>query len=377
MSRFGLAGQYGRWASSSSAPPVGAVIPADSLIMYNGTDPGLSDWARYTTADGYYLKGTTTQGSIGTTAAATASGSVIVTLTSAGTHTGTANLNYTTGPNAGSVLPGQQNTAGSHTHSFVKSSISNSIRPYNTSITLLRATTDLTSFPSGTIHISPTNSGGWTEKLASTSTRYLQGGNGVTDGNPITTSVGGTSTTGGSHSHTTANRGTGGTTNPPQGIYKLGSTQGSHTHTISSILTVSSIRSKLLKLWLTASASIITTDLVLMYVGTLSSLPSNWKLCDGTNGTIDMTDYFLGYSNSSVTAWDTSTALSGSLSGTTISTNAWSHYHYSSDSTAASRYELFAHNTQSASHTHGAGANLTSFDYSPPAISVAFIQYKG
>lgn len=377
MSRFGLAGQYGRWASASAAPPVGVVIPMNSIIMYDGSDPGLSNWSRYTTADTYYVKGTATQGSIGTTSTASASGTVTVTLTTNGSHTGTTNISYATGPFGGSTLVGQNNTAGSHTHSFSSSSISNSLRPYNTAVTLLRATSDQTTFPANTIHISPTNAGGWTQRVATTANRYILGGNGVTNGNQVTATISGTSTTSGTHSHTSNARGTGGQSNPPQGFYKLGASQGSHTHTASVPLSITAINAKLLKLWNTAATSIVTTDLVLMFVGTLSALPTGWYLCDGSNGTINMTSYFLGYSSSAGTAWDTTTTTTGSAGAGTISTNSWSHYHYSSDSAGQSYIESFAHNTLSASHTHGTSVNLSGFSYSPPTINVAFIQYKG
>jgi len=44
------------------------------------------------------------------------------------------------------------------------------------------------------------------------------------------------------------------------------------------------------------TATPIPKGVIVLWTGTIASIPSGWHLCDGTNGTVDMSDYVpIGY----------------------------------------------------------------------------------
>jgi hypothetical protein len=106
--------------------------------MYNGADPGLSGWTRYTAADGLYIKGTATQGEIATTTTAgISSWSISASVGTAGSHSASSGWVYTSSINPGAISVGPQSTAGAHSgHSLTFSSSSTAARPYSTGMLL-------------------------------------------------------------------------------------------------------------------------------------------------------------------------------------------------------------------------------------------------
>ena len=353
-------------------------IPADTVIFYNGTYSAPVDgWDIYTDAVGKFISGTATQGEVATTAAA--SGSTVSTagsLSTAGDHLGST-VSSTGG--AGS-LDTNFFTAGGHTHTVTPASqtLTTELKPINTAITVLRTTTEQRFFPANTIHINSTNLVGGTQKIAATLPRYICGGTSVADAaattHDATFSV--SLHNSGTHSHTG-----GGTT------YRTGATSGSsnprytsaststHSHTLTSSTSISRLRGKLLKLWIAASQQLPKSATVVMYCGNLSLLPPYWKVCDGTNGTIDMQGYFVGYASSSATAHDTvyGTATSYNMSGPTLATDNYTHAHYAL-SVSIYSFLFRPHGLESFPHTHAlSGASLTT-DAFPANIKLAFIQ---
>ena len=112
-----------------------------------------------------------------------------------------------------------------------------------------------------------------------------------------------------------------------------------------------------------------------MFDGTLSSLPSYWKVCDGTLGTVNMTTYFLGYSNSSATAHNTSTATTAAFTSTTAD-SAWTHTHGTTTNTGTTTYvRTTGHQSAGYSHSHSVTGTATVSGYDPGSIKLAFIQY--
>jgi hypothetical protein len=70
---------------------------------------------------------------------------------------------------------------------------------------------------------------------------------------------------------------------------------GSHTHpTTSRSLTIFQQFKHLLPFMASANSP-VKSGMIVMYKG--ASIPSGWKLCDGTNGTPNMNGFFLGYDN--------------------------------------------------------------------------------
>jgi hypothetical protein len=302
---------YGSTSTTSSnsilIPPV---IPTNAMIMYNGTDPGLAGWSRYSTADGLVIKGASIQGDIGVTSAAAGTYSAAYTVPLAGAHTGPSNYWFFGGatPGSASYAP-TNNTSGDHNHSFSLTGNAAPARPPRTQHTLLYATSDQYQFPVNTIHIHASNaSGSWSQKLSSGAIRFIIGGNGVSDlaaVNATANNASSSSSGDGSHDHlsgATLTRISSSAATPGTTPVTPGSGVGqSHGHSVSAStvpLSVTSIIGKLMKLWTSASQDVAFNGHIVMFVGTLSALPPYWKLCDGTNGTPDLRTYSLGYSTS-------------------------------------------------------------------------------
>jgi hypothetical protein len=149
-----------------------------------------------------------------------------------------------------------------------------------------------------------------------------------------------------------------------------------HSHTLTKTASISNLRGKLLKIWLAASSSIPKSSVVIMYCGDLSTLPSYWKVCDGTNGTVDMQNYFLGYATSSATSHNTTTAANTQY---TLSNNTetvmdiWQHAHYSA-STGYQTQMYVNHALGQHSHNHSVGDSTLTSNYEPSHLKLAFIQ---
>ena len=356
-------------------------IPADTVIFYNGTYSAAVDgWDIYTDAANKFIVGTATQGEIATTAAA--SGSTIA----AATGLGTAGAHYGSSVNAtGGAGTADSNlvTAGDHTHTVTPSSITltTELKPISTTITMLRTATEQRFFPANTIHINDTNLVGGTQKLAATSNRYISGGSSVTD-NAATThtptfTVSNYSS--GSHNHlqyvgVSGTQRSGATTGASQSAY-VGASSTSHSHVLTGSASITALKGKLLKLWVAASRQLPKSATVVMYCGNLSLLPSYWKVCDGTNGTIDMRGYFIGYATSSGTAHGTVTSESTTYATTnpTAASDNFTHAHFTL-STSIYSFLYIPHASTSFPHTHTvSGASLTT-DAFPANIKLAFIQ---
>lgn len=353
------------------------IIPVDSVIFYNGTYSAAVDgWDLYSDAIDKFIVGTATQGDIGATTAASGSSTATATsLATAGAHAG----NEVPTPGGYTSLNVGLQTTGEHTHAITSDGTDSSeIKPINSTITMLRTATQQRFFPANTIHINQNNLVGGTQKLADTSDRYIAGGSTVTD-NAATShlmTLTASDYSSGSHSHSFApftNYGSA-FTSSLQLSYGAGF-DSVHSHVVTATATISALKGKLLKLWIAASAQLPKTSTIVMYCGNLSALPTYWKVCDGTNGTVDMRGYFLGYANSSLTAHGavTSETNTYTTSGPTAASDPYTHLHFlRSDSYYTQVYKL--HGTTTATHTHAVSGGSVTSTALPANIKLAFIQ---
>ena len=352
-------------------------IPADTVIFYNGTySAPVNGWVLYSDAANKFIIGTGTQGEIGTISAA--SGSSVATATSlatAGAHTG----NEVPTPGGYTALNVGLQSTGEHTHAITANGTDSSeLKPINSTITMLRTTTQKQFFPANTIHINQNNLVGGTQKLANTSNRYIAGGSSVTD-NAATShlmTLTATDYSSGSHSHNFAPFTSYGNalTSGLQLSYGSGF-DSTHSHVVTATATINALKGKLLKLWIAASAQLPKAATIVMYCGNLSALPVYWKICDGTNGTVDMRGYFLGYANSSLTAHGavTSETNTYTTSGPTAASDPYTHLHFlRSDSYYTQVYKY--HGTTTVTHTHAISGGSVTSDALPANIKLAFIQ---
>lgn len=360
------------------------IIPANSVIMMDGTySAAIGTWDLYSDASNKLIVGTTEQVNVGVAFASTGqSSSTAGSIGSFGGHYGSS-----TGiPGGTGSLTGYQNNGigGDHTHSstWIASTANSSsdIKPVHTTYTLLRTNANTTFFPANTVHISATNIYSGTQQLAHDLNRYIVGGSNKT--NYAATSHSITHTTSDeSSSHNHFNGATYARVN--SAFYGSLSQNGyssdyqpAHNHTLTKSVSISNLKGKLLKIWLAAASSIPKSSVVIMYCGDLSILPSYWKVCDGTNGTINMQNYFLGYATSSATAHETITAANTQYELSNeiyTSSNNWQHGHYAfSYGYQTSMY--VNHVISNEHHYHPvSGGSLTS-NYEPPHLKLAFIQ---
>ena len=359
---------------SNQISTLNPVIPAGAIILYNGTDPSNGSWPRYSAADNLYLQGTVTQGEIGTSTSPSTNVSYEYALGVTGAHTSTSGYTFNSSITAGAISAIPFNPAGDHAHSLTISPATlTNVRPHTGNVTLLRASSNQTTFPTNTIHINSSNKNGWTQKLATTYKRYIRGvSTGIAEVAAVAASVSGTTSSDGQHDHVqggvrSSSSSGSGTPNVASGTGQL------HNHSVTVDVTPDSIKGKLFKMWIAAAADYGYGTTMVMYDGTLSALPSYWKVCDGTNGTVDMRGYFLGYSTSaSEHAVETANTFTVSSSG---AYGDWTHQHATAVQTgSAFRVDETGHQSQGFSHTHTVTATSGATLHDPGTYRVAFIQ---
>lgn len=355
-------------------------FPANTVIPYYGasTDPGLYDWTRYTAADGYYLWSAATQAEIGTTYQANAGGASISGSTgSAGAHAGSAVTQSWRSATGGSTA--QSSSGGpTHTHTYSGSGYSSTDTMLNKqNITLLRSTKSTRYLPVNSLVVKQTAMPDSTA-FTRTGNNYLCGANDITTfvagtGHSYGISIGVSYDSGHYHASSSSAYQT-----LASGAYYRNYSMGyagAHSHTASAAFSQSTIVSKLVNLWQLTKSAVPTTDMIVMYVGTLASLPETWKLCDGLNGTTNLGGYIIGYSDNQ---WNVTTTANPSGALNYFSSEYVSHSHAFSYSPSANVAGPTAyHSNYGWVHTHTTGSGVSTYAYLPQRIGMAFIQYKG
>lgn len=137
-----------------------------------------------------------------------------------------------------------------------------------------------------------------------------------------------------------------------------------HDHTLSGSFTTD-IKRAFVRAWTKASAFDITEDLIAMYDS--FDVPEGWLVCDGTNGTPDLTDCFiiLSADGTTTTTGDNTADLNYTLSAET---------HDHDGSVIASAYNKYAgYHSNLQSHDHDL---IDTVDYKPPFYALVFVQRK-
>lgn len=373
----GLGKNLGFSSSGEDSIPDSLKFPLNTVIPYYGNTPNIAGWERYAAGDGKAIYSATTQAQIGTTLAEQLARATPSSLNTGGSHlSGGAAPLANMGGTAGTGML-QQATAVGHTHTASGTLTSgDNMKVMNTQkVTLLRATKSKLTLPPQALVVNENELPNSTQ-FTSASPRYLVGANNditTTNKTNINVSGGVTVASGGFHAHST-----GSTTysTPLSGTTYYTNYNfvgaGSHTHSASVTLTQSQIASKLVKLWQLTTSIMPKTDIIVMYVGTLSLLPSTWKLCNGLNGTPNLGGYVIGYRGND---WNITTVADAS-SVMSINADNNTHNHLSGPVGTRTRGSMGGyHGSYTNYHTHTGNSSTTA--YLPPRIALAFIQYKG
>jgi hypothetical protein len=171
-------------------------------------------------------------------------------------------------------------------------------------------------------------------------------------------------------------------------FWYLDTNEGGHQHSQDITLIVDALKSKNLKAWRSTTGSttnsrLYNPNIIVMWFSTSTTIPSGWRLCDGTNGTIDMRDFYLSINSNldhgAVISSDTRLkATYGNLQSTTaphqhrgayisnIRTNSGSTYH--------SNQVDWIHSHQSTIESKTLSSDTYPDIYKPATLSVRFIQ---
>lgn len=136
-----------------------------------------------------------------------------------------------------------------------------------------------------------------------------------------------------------------------------------HTHTISGSFTVN-LKRAFVRAWTKATSFAPPDACIAMYDS--FDIPPGWLLCDGTNGTPDLTDCFLVLSADGTTATtgDNTASLSYTLSSA-------SHDHDSDGQVSGSYNKYAGYHSNSVSHSHTMSGTV---DFTPAFYAICFIQ---
>jgi hypothetical protein len=372
------------------------VIPAGTIVFYNGANPSITDWSRYTAADGLLIIGADVQSNV---AVANTTGNFAAPLGpfsigGGGDHNAGSGLTAYVGANYSIITtpPGFFSGAGpsgAHAHSAPSASFGTLPAGVNTdtsNVTLIRLNVASNVFPSSVIHICNTATRpDWSQFLApapanGTTVRYLRGGNGVAHNDGNTHTFSGSLSPGGAHGHGFSEGPTRSVGSAIPNFNNYIDYTGSHNHGLTGSVGIGSLKSKALKMWTSAyehkiSNTTSSSSIIAMYNGNLNDLPSYWVLCDGSNDTIDMRECFLGCATTSGISHGSSNTANLSYPSLSVATDPWVHTHLTPSNPIPFAFPT-GHGSTGIPHSHPVTDSGSVSGLKPPHIYLAFIQFK-
>ncbi len=386
-------------------------LPADAVLLWDRaseSDAVPDGFSLYTSADGNLIQGTTTIGDIGTTGGSTQTFQIqSVGSSISGAHFGSPSFSIgSRGPGSFPNINSYTTPSGGHSHPTTTTprSIPSTVMPMGRFMTLITNASQIEEIPLNCVVFSSSRPAFFTRKTFDThnvglyvgTTTFSRAKNADTFPFSITWN------SSGSHTHaSTPSLGGADVTGPgpfAHVLYDPADPTTPHTHpTTSRTLTVYQQFKHLLPFMASANRP-VKSGMIVMFKG--SSIPSGWKLCDGTNGTPDMNGYFLGYDNNenlhdivksnkrvdtvpagyplpTIRSTPTSPSYYELLADFSTPTVSWPHTHTGNVPGATVTFSTNAqHATFNAPHSHTfpSAVSLFPVNFTPNFIKLVFIQ---
>lgn len=376
---IGFGDLYG--AVKSTAP----VIPAGVIVFYDseGVQSLPLRWQPYTAADGYFIKGSTSQLEIGNKIEKSFRSSLNFETDFSGQHgAGITRIAATpvsiteTGaePFNSYTDIGDQ---GLHKH-LINLNLAELPTPAFTSLKAAISTGPVQNLPANAVTFGETQPSSIHQAFTPTHEALMIGDFGESAGVPVTYQ--GFTAEAGAHKHVSDNLSATKSFTNNVTIADASVTSGSHFHDFTTVLSVPQIKTKLLNAWKSIQESRATPSIIYPFSGDVSSLLENWYLCDGTNDTVDMREFFVGISPSSELHGTISGSQTNKLTATTTIAGGldddWLHGHNTQLISGFAREASVFHQPVNVTHRHVVNTAEYDNEYVPPHVNLAFIQYR-
>lgn len=354
----------------SEMPPVaGAQLPAGGIILWSGGEIP-AGFTRLSAADGKLIVGaggSYAQGATGGTGwSVTFSGST------------TTNGAHSTGPSGFSspreVFGGSPvaptygiGTTGNPSHAHTYNSGAVTLTPKLAKIRLIKATTAQANIPLGgkVFGLAGIVSGGWSRDTSKAGRVLSAAAADADTGSDSQTAAITTGSASDAHRHTTPQTSSAQAAFATADLFSSLSGGGPHTHTVT-LSIAAALKRRKLALYQTTSDIALVPGHIIMWEG--GAVPADWLLCDGTNGTPDMRDYFVEISG----AGSEGTAAGDNTATATGTTNQQGHSHLGGDVNDGMTAIGGGHGgTVYHSHTISGSAAID-----PPYYALAFLMFS-
>lgn len=333
---------FGFRGAGGIAIPQGLIVPLASSTIPSG-------WSAFSDADTRMIVGAGSTYAAGATGGNTSISGYTSATGSAGNHNHRGGDSCHNG--GGTTGYAGNNSEGGHTHSVTVSTVNNCIDVYKDFRLIKADTGSMTKLPANAILLGASSLSD-IDNIETSTDRLLRANStyGSTGGSGNHSGTSGTSTSAGTHGHTD-----GGYNNTCGTSKSSGNTQGAHTHSFTSAVTLDTKRIYL-SMWTKASEEFDLQDQgIAMWES--ATPPDGWNICDGTNGTPDCRDYFL-WCGDTGNQGTTSGNNSANYAATLATTSGTSHSHLTGSSCNTSLSGL-GHTTRSWDHGHTANSSAT------------------
>lgn len=325
----------------------GILVPEGLIIPYNDTSAP-DGWTLFTSADGKFVVGAGNTYAVGATGGATSLTTAVS--DTQGAHTGTS---YGCAMGAGFNRGNKE--AGAHTHTLTY----NYTPPYY-GLRLIKSNSELYVLPPKAVMLSGTTLSGLTR---------FSDGDGKLFSSRASIGAGGSNTISGFNSSSSGSHVHGVYAGYKEGTNSLHGevvAAGTHTHPNTSFTITPNLYRALLSAWTDASVAFgLQPGMYAFYENTTP--PSGWYLCDGNNGTLDLRNYFVEFTDETDDGTRTGDGKI-TVPAITLTSIANSHNHitigYWNDESNHGAY----------SNTHAHTIAPTSPTFLPPYYALAIIQ---